>query len=376
MAGLLTNVDPDGLLEYSVVFTDRSLNHMSENFQAVMKDLSGMLREIYNSHKVAIVPGGGTYAMEAVARQFGNQSKCLVIRNGWFSFRWNQIFETGDFYEDLTVVKARQKSNDSQSPFSPPAIDEVVSKILEKQPDVVFAPHVETSAGIILPEEYLRSVSEAVHKVGGIFVLDCVASGCAWVDMKSVGVDVLISAPQKGWSSTPSAGLVMLSEIAAKKIETTVSNSFSMDLKKWLGIMDTYLNGGHAYHTTMPTDSLKNFRDTMKETREFGFGKVECEQWRLGNGVRSMLSKQGLVSVAASGFEAPGVVVCYTDDINIQNGTKFKDNGLQIAAGVPLNCDEKEDFKTFRIGLFGLDKLYNVDGALDKLQSAVDKIFK
>ncbi len=375
MTGLLANVDPDGLLEYSVVFTDRSLNHMSENFQEVMKDLSEMLSDIYKSRKVAIVPGGGTYAMEAVARQFGNQSKCLVIRNGWFSYRWSQIFEAGDFYEDLTVVKARQKSNDSQSAFSPPSIDEVVSKILEKQPDVVFAPHVETSAGIILPDEYLRSVSEAAHKVGAIFVLDCVASGCAWVDMESVGVDILISAPQKGWSSTPSAGLVMLSEVAVKKIETTVSNSFSMDLKKWLGIMDTYLDGGHAYHTTMPTDSLKNFRDTMKETKEFGFSKVESEQWRLGSGVRGMLSQKGLVSVAAKGFEAPGVVVCYTDDINVHNGKRFKDNGLQIAAGVPLNCDEKEDFMTFRIGLFGLDKLYNVDAALDTLQSAVDKVF-
>ena len=376
MAGLRAEIDPDGLLEYSVVFTDRSLNHMSQNFQEVMKDLSGMLGEVYNSHKVAIVPGGGTYAMEAVARQFGNQSKCLVIRNGWFSYRWSQIFEAGDFYENLTIVKARQKSNDSQSSFSPAEIDDVVSKILEKEPDVVFAPHVETSAGIILPEEYLRSVSEAVHKVGGIFVLDCVASGCAWVDMKNVGVDVLISAPQKGWSSTPSAGLVMLSEIAVEKIGTTVSNSFSMDLKKWLGIMDTYLNGGHAYHTTMPTDSLKNFRDTMKETRDFGFNKVKSEQWRLGNGVRSMLSEKGLVSVAAQGFEAPGVVVCFTDDVNIHNGTKFKENGLQIAAGVPLNCDEREDFMTFRIGLFGIDKLYNVDAALDRLQNAVDKVFE
>ena len=375
MAGLNDDVDPEGLLEYSVVFTDRSLNHMSKSFQNVMKDLSSMLKEVYNADKVAIVPGGGSYAMEAVARQFGNEKKCLVVRNGWFSYRWSQIFEAGDFCEELFVVKARQETNENKSPFAPANVEDVVAKILENSPDVVFAPHVETSAGIILPEEYLSRVSEAVHKVNGIMVLDCIASGCAWVDMRKTGVDVLISAPQKGWSSTPSSGLVMMSERASEKMENSVSNSFSIDLKKWLEIMAAYENNGHAYHTTMPTDSLKNFRDTMIETKKFGFKKVEEEQWRLGNEVRDMLSRKGLISVAAKGYEAPGVVVSYTDDTDVHNGKKFRDKGIQIAAGVPLKCDEKEDFMTFRIGLFGLDKLYNVDAALERLNKVVQEVF-
>ena len=375
MSALLDTVDPDGLLEYSVVFTDRSLNHMSKKFQGVMNDLSSILKEVYNTDGVALVPGGGTYGMEAVARQVAVNKHALVIRNGYFSYRWSQIFESGNFTKKTTIIKARQIGNEETSPFAPAPIDEIITKIKETKPDVVFAPHVETSAGVLMPKAYLESISKAAHEVGAIFVLDCIASGCAWVDMKATGVDILISAPQKGWSSTPSSGLVMMSERASERMENSVSNSFSIDLKKWSEIMVSYENNGHAYHTTMPTDSLKNFRDTMIETKKFGFRKVEEEQWRLGNEVRGMLSRKGIISVASKGYEAPGVVVSYTDDLDIHNGKKFRDEGIQIAAGVPLKCDEKEDFMTFRIGLFGLDKLYNVDAALERLNKAVKKIF-
>ncbi|WP_282605836.1 aminotransferase class V-fold PLP-dependent enzyme [Pelagibius sp. Alg239-R121] len=374
MTGLLPNVDPDGLLEYSVVFTDRSLNHMSQSFQGVMNDISDTLRQVYNAHSVVVVPGGGTYGMEAVARQFAGDKKCLVIRNGWFSFRWTQIFEAGNIPSEAIVLKARQTEAGSQAPFAPAPIEEVVAKIQSEKPDFVFAPHVETSSGMILPDDYLRSVGEAVHAVGGLFVLDCIASGTIWVDMKDVGVDVLISAPQKGWSASPCSGLVMLSEEARERIDSTASSSFACDLKKWLQIMEAYVNGGHAYHATMPTDALAAFRDTMKETQEYGFDKVRAEQQELGDRVRALLAGKGFKSVAAPGFEAPGVVVSYTDDADIQNGKKFAAQGLQIAAGVPLQCDEPEDFRTFRLGLFGLDKLHNVDRSVASLDKALNQV--
>lgn len=374
MTGLLPNVDPDGLLEYSVVFTDRSLNHMSQSFQGVMRDISDTLKQVYTAHAVVVVPGGGTYGMEAVARQFATDKKCLVVRNGWFSFRWSQIFEAGNIPSETIVLKARQIEEGSQTPFAPVPIDEVVAKIHAEKPDMVFAPHVETSSGMILPDDYLRAVGEAVHAVGGLFVLDCIASGTIWVDMKDVGVDVLISAPQKGWSASPCSGLVMLSELARDRIEGTASSSFACDLKKWLQIMEAYLNGGHAYHATMPTDALAAFRDAMKETEAYGFDKVRAEQQELGDRVRALLAAKGFKSVAAPGFEAPGVVVSYTDDAEIQNGKKFAAQGMQIAAGVPLQCDEREDFRTFRLGLFGLDKLHNVDRSVESLDKALGQI--
>ena len=367
-------VDPDGLMEFSVVFTDRSLNHMSKVFQSVMTDISSMLKEVYNADAVALVPGGGTYAMEAVARQFGAGAHAFVVRNGWFSYRWSQIFEAGDFTAQTTVMKARQAGNDTRAPFAPAPIEDVTAAIREAKPDVVFAPHVETSAGIILPDDYITALAGAAHEVGAIMVLDCIASGCAWVDMKATGVDVLISAPQKGWSSTPSAGLVMMSDRAVARMAETTSNSFAVDLKKWHSIMQAYENGGHAYHATMPTDGLRAFRDTMLETREFGFVKLKEAQWALGNAVRAALAEKGIKSVAAEGFGAPGVVVSYTDDPNVQNGSKFVAEGMQIAAGVPLQCDEPADFRTFRIGLFGLDKLYDVQGALDRLLPVLDRV--
>ncbi|MBU2998455.1 aminotransferase class V-fold PLP-dependent enzyme [Roseovarius nubinhibens] len=374
MTALLDNVDPDGLLEFSVVFTDRSLNHMSAAFQQVMRDISGMLKDVYNADAVALVPGGGSYGMEAVARQFGHDAHALIVRNGWFSYRWSQIFEAGDFAAKTTVCMARQAGNDVTAPFAPAPIDEVVSKIRAEKPDVVFAPHVETSAGLILPEEYVTALAEAAHEVGALMVLDCIASGCAWIDMKKTGVDVLISAPQKGWSASPSAGLVMMSERALERLESSSSDSFAIDLKKWHAIMQAYENGGHAYHATMPTDALRAFRDTMVETRDYGFERLREAQWALGDGVRKMLAEKGIKSVAAEGFGAPGVVVSYTSDPEIQNGKKFAAEGMQIAAGVPLACDEPEGFRTFRLGLFGLDKLYDVPATLTRLKTVLDKV--
>ena len=374
MTALLDTVDPDGLLEYSVVFTDRSLNHMSKSFQKVMRDISDLLKDVYKADAVALIPGGGTYAMEAVARQFGTDAHALIVRNGWFSFRWSQIFDAGQFAADTTVCMARQSGNSPQAPFAPAPIEEVTAKIREAKPDVVFAPHVETSAGLILPDDYVTALAEAAHDVGALMVLDCIASGCAWVDMKETGVDVLISAPQKGWSASPSAGLVMLSDRAVERLEKTNSNSFAVDLKKWRDIMAAYENGGHAYHATMPTDALRAFRDTMLETRDYGFDKLCAAQWELGDGVRRMLADKGVQSVAADGFGAPGVVVSYTDDPDIQNGSKFAAEGMQIAAGVPLQCNEPEGFRTFRLGLFGLDKLYDVPGTLERLKTVIDRV--
>ncbi|HET6592622.1 MAG TPA: aminotransferase class V-fold PLP-dependent enzyme [Xanthomonadales bacterium] len=374
MPGLLPNVDPDGLLEYSVVFTDRSLNHMSKAFGGVMNDISTTLKRVYNAAAVAIVPGGGTYGMEAVARQFANGQNCLVIRNGWFSYRWSQILEAGDIASRTTVLKARRSGDGPQAPFAPAPIGEVTARIAAEQPAVVFAPHVETSSGMLLPDDYMRSVADAVHAVGGLFVLDCIASGDLWVDMQACGVDVLISAPQKGWSASPCSALVMLGEAALARIEQTRSSSFACDLRKWLEIMQAYERGGHAYHTTLPTDALKLFRDTMKETEAYGFDRVREEQLELGMRVRRLLASKGFPSVAAPGFEAPGVVVSFTGDPDIQNGRKFLEQGLQIAAGVPLMCDEGEGYRSFRIGLFGLDKLHHVDRTVAYLARALDQI--
>ncbi len=374
MSNPISSVDPDGLLEYSVVFTDRSLNHMSQSFQGVMNDISSTLKSVYNAEAIVVVPGGGTYAMEAVARQFATDKKCLVIRNGWFSFRWTQIFEMGSIPASSTVLKARRIEDGPQAPFAPAPIDEVVATIKSEKPDFVFAPHVETSSGIILPDDYMAAVADAIHSVGGLFVLDCVASGTIWIDMKAVGIDVLISAPQKGWSASPCSGLVMLGAEARQRIDQTTSSSFACDLKKWLQIMEAYENGGHAYHATMPTDALKVFCDTMKETQAYGFDKVRAEQQELGDKVRALMASRQIRSVAADGFGAPGVAVFYTDDPDIQNGKKFTAEGLQIAAGVPLQCDEPEDFKTFRLGLFGLDKLHNVDRTVDNLAKALEKV--
>ena len=374
MPGLLSNVDPDGLLEYSVVYTDRALNHMSRSFQGVMCGISGILKQVYAARSAVVVPGSGTFGMEAVARQFGTGKHCLVIRNGWFSYRWTQIFEMGGIPSQATVLKARRVAEGKQAAFAPPPLAEVLACIREQRPDVVFAPHVETSSGILLPDAYLRAVADAVHSVGGLFVLDCIASGAIWVDMTATGVDVLISAPQKGWSGSPCCAFVMLSPLARERIETTTSTSYACDLRKWLQIMEAYEAGGHAYHTTLPTDALTRTFAVMQETQACGFEKVRAEQQQLGDAVRAMLARKGFKSVAAPGFEAPGVVVSYTDDAGIQSGKKFIGEGLQTAAGVPLQCDEGADFSSFRIGLFGLDKLHNVERTVENLERALGQI--
>ena len=367
------HIDPEGLEEFSVVFTDRSLNHMSARFQQVMRDVSGWLREVYNGSAVALVPGGGTYAMESVAREFG-RGRALVVRNGFFSFRWSQIFDMGGFASEVEVAMARAAGNDPTSPFAPPPVGEVVAKIRETRPDAVFAPHVETASGIILPDDYIRQIGEAAREVGALFVLDCIASGTIWVDMAALSVDVLISAPQKGWSSSPAAGIVVLGPRAEERLADSTSNSFALDLKKWRAIMKAYEDGGHAYHATMPTDAILAFRDAMQETREMGLDAAKEAQWDLGRKVRAELAARGIRSVAAEGFAAPGVVVSYTDDPAIQNGAKFRTEGVQIAAGVPLQINEGEAFRSFRLGLFGLDKLKDVDGTVARLTRALDMV--
>lgn len=374
MTALRQDIDPNGLLEYSVVYTDRALNHMSKVFQQVMNDLSSNLKSVYNADAVAIVPGSGTYGMEAVARQLANDEDCLIIRNGWFSYRWTQILDKGKIAKSSTVLTANREEGDSPKPFAPVAIDEAVAKIKDTKPAIVFAPHVETSSGIILSEDYIKALAEAVHSVGGLLVIDCIASGCVWLDMKELGIDVLISAPQKGWSSTPGAGLVMLSDAAVQKVDSTESDSFSLDLKQWLNIMRAYENGGHAYHATMPTDSLRQFRDTVNEAKKVGFDKLCEAQWELGKRIRKVLAGKGIESVAAEGFEAPGVVVAYTDRDDMHKGSAFAEAGMQIAAGVPLQVGEPDNFKTFRLGLFGLDKLTDVDGAVQRFEKALDEV--
>ena len=376
MPGLLPHIDPDGLLEFSVVYTDRALNHMSKKFQGVMTDISAMLKDVYHADAAVFVPGSGSFGMEAVARQFADGQKVLVIRNGFFSFRWSQILEMGKLTApaNITVLKARRTSDGAQAPWVPAPIDEVVATIAREKPAVVFAPHVETASGMMLPDDYMRQVAEATHAAGGLFVLDCIASGAMWVDMKAIGVDVLVSAPQKGWSSSPAGAMVCLSERALKVMEGTTSTSFAADLKKWHQIMQAYENGGHAYHATLPTTALVELRDAMQETRDRGFATVREQQMALGQKVRALLTSRGMPSVAAEGFQAPGVVVSYTTDPDIQSGKAFIAQGLQTATGVPLMCDEPSDFRTFRLGLFGLDKWADVDRSVGQLSKALDAI--
>jgi aspartate aminotransferase-like enzyme len=374
MPGLLPNVDPDGLLEYSVVYTDRSLNHMSKKFQKVVQDITMVIKEVYNAHTCALVPGSGTFGMEAVARQFANNEKCLILRNGWFSYRWTQIFEMGNFAGELHVLKAQRQGSTKQSPFAPHPIEDVVALIKKEKPAVVFAPHVETSAGIILPDDYLKQVGQAVHSVGGIFVLDCVASGAMWVDMQACEVDIIISAPQKGWSSSPCCAMVAFSKLAREKMENTTSSSYANDLKKWTQIIEAYATTSFVYHTTLPTDALRILRDVMLETRAAGFAHLKAAQIEMGAKIRKLLIDHGFPSVAAQGYQAPCVIVSYTTDADVQSGKKFIELGLQTAAGVPLQCDEGPDYKSFRLGLFGLEKLQNVERSVRLFEEALVQI--
>ena len=376
MPGLLPDVDPDGLLEYSVVFSDRALNHMSQAFQRAMRDVSATLERVYQARSVALVPGSGTFAMEAIARQFATGKRCVVLRNGWFSYRWSQIFEMGSIPSQTRVLQARRTGGGAQAPFAPAPIAEVVATIEAFRPDFVFAPHVETASGILLPDAYVRDVARAAHDAGAMFVLDCIASGTLWVDMREAGVDILVSAPQKGWSSAAGFGIVMLGERARAAIDGTTSTSFACDLRKWLSMMEAYERGGHAYHATMPTDAIARLARAAKDTEDFGFERAKRAQQELGERVRRVLVDHGMPSVAAPGFQAPTVVVSYTDDPGIQSGAKFAQAGLQTAAGVPLQCGEGDDFRTFRLGLFGLDKLRDVERTVRTLDDALTRIGK
>lgn len=362
------------LREFSVVFTDRSLNSMSSSFQEVMCGLHEGLTDVYGAKSCVIIPGGGSYAMEAVARQFARNEKVLVIRNGWFSFRWTQIFDQGVTPTHAEIVKAQPDTDLADQQFSPAPIEDIVAMIKSTKPRLVVSPHVETSAGLLMPDDYLTQIAKAAHEVGAIFVLDCVASGALWVDMAKIGVDVLITAPQKGWTSTPCAGVVMLSEAAVARLDETQSDSFVLDLKKWHQIMSAYLNGGHAYHATMPTDGLSQFYDTLCEVKSFGYDRAKQAQIELGSRLRLLMEQRGYKSLAADGFKSPSVIVSHTERDDMKNGAAFAANGVQIAAGVPLECGESAAFKTFRVGLFGLDKLADIDGTISDFMQALDTV--
>ncbi|OSI30924.1 class V aminotransferase [Neisseria dumasiana] len=369
-----SDIDENGLLEYSVVYTDRALNHMSQKFQTALRYISATLKKVYNAEHVAVIPGSGSSGMEAVARQLARDEKCLIVRNGFFSFRWTQILEKGRIAADTKVLTAKQPADETQAPFAPAPIEEVCAEIAAYKPAVVFAPHVETASGIMLPDSYIQKLAEAAHAVGGLLVIDCIASGCIWLDMEKLGIDVLISAPQKGWSGSPCCGLVMLNEAAYAKVQATESDSFTLDLKKWLQIMEAFENGGHAYHATPPTDALLKLHDVMKEAEAVGFDKLKAAQTELGGKIRALLAEHGYPSVAAEGFEAPGVVVSYTTDTDIQSGKAFITRGMQIASGVPLQCSERGDFQTFRLGLFGLDKLQNIERTVQTFEEVLKTI--
>jgi aspartate aminotransferase-like enzyme len=374
MPGLLPDVDPDGLLEYSVVYTDRALNHMSAKFQRVMNELSAQLKQVYHARSVAIVPGGGTFAMEAVARQFATGQSVLVVRNGFFSYRWSQILQAGAIASEERVLSARPSSAEPRAPFAPAPLAEVSAEIERLRPAVVFAPHVETASGLVLPDDYLRGLARAVRSVDGLLVVDCIASGALFPSMAELGIDVLLSAPQKGWSASPCAGLVMLGERARERIDHTQSSSFACDLRKWLQVMEAYEAGGHMYHATMPTDSLARLNLALHESTAFGLEQLQSAQWQLGASVRAALEQAGFASVAADGFKAPSVIVSYADSAELATGKRFRELGLQVAAGVPLQCGEPASFQSFRIGLFGLDKLQHVDRTLETFQSALSRL--
>jgi len=364
--------------EYSVIYTDRALNLMSPPFQQVMRDLNDILKKTYQAHKVAIIPGSGTFGMEAVARQFATNEHVLVIRNGFFSYRWTQILDMGNIPASHSVCKAQVVTEQYQ--YGPPDVDTVVvPKIHEEKPAVVFLPHVETSTGMIVSNEYIQTIAQAIHQVGGLLVLDCIASGTVWINMQELGVDVLISAPQKGWSGPACCAMVMLSEKATMKMNETTETSFSLSLTKWCGIMDKYEGGAFAYHTTMPTDALREFHNVAIEMNNIGMESLCEAQKELGRKARQALQQRGLVSVAADGFDAPGVLVYYTPCAphHITSAVvsqRFKDQGLQIATGVPWQIDEPDNVQSFRIGLFGLDKLLRVDETVRILQDALDQV--
>lgn len=394
---LLGNKGPDanGRREFSVVYTDRSLNHMSDKFLGAMKDLHRSITTAFNARQLVVVPGSGTYAMEAVARQFvPHDGTAMVLRNGLFGHRWIQILEQGPCVATKPVVvsalKSEAKAADKQGgaaagaaaaiplcQFQPAPLNTVLERIAATKPKVVFASHVDTSCGVMLPDDYIRQVADAVHAVGGILVLDCIASGMLCPDTKALNVDVVVSAPQKAWTASPCCGLVLLNEGAEALLQSTNSSSFALDLKKWSGIMQNAVGGVPAYHCTMPTDALAGFRDVVvNELEPIGIKELERRQRELGARTRAMMKSKGFVSVAADGFGAPGVVVVHAPTEDFKSGKVFKEQNVQIAPGVPLFLEEGADYKSFRIGLFGLDKLANVDATVDSLSQIFDAVLQ
>ena len=338
----------------------------------IMNDIDSTMKEAYNATSTIVMPGSGSYGMEAVARQWATNKKVMVLRNGYFSYRWTDIFDQTGIPAETIVLKGVPADDSAQPQFKPHPIEDVVAAIKSEKPSVVFAPHVETSTGIILPDDYLRKISQAVHAHGGLFVLDCIASGTVWVDMKDTGVDCILSAPQKGWTGPACASLMMLSERGDHVTRNSTSTSMVINMRKWLEIMDAYNNGGFAYYTTMPTDALNLFRDAALETKELGFKKAADMAWELGNECRTMMKSKGLRTVSAPGYEAPGVSVWYTGEPDMFN--KFKSHGFQIAAGVPFMINEPPGNFTFRIGLFGLDKLQRKETTIKTLEKTLDRI--
>lgn len=378
----MSSKDMGPFSEFSVVYTDRALNSMSPPFVSTMQSINQTLKNTYNADKVVLIPGSGTYSMEAVARQFVKKgdNKPVVVRNGWFSFRWTELFESMGIGEDEHVYHVAdsevcEKSGHTQ--YRPKDIDVVVKSIHAEKPPIVCAPHVETSTGIMLTDEYIKQLSAAAHEVGALFVLDGIASGTCWIDMKDLGVDVFISAPQKGWSGPAAVGLAMMSENAYEKMMSgPESTSFCVNLRKWSGMMQLYEGGGFGYHTTMPTDAIRAFDEIAEKQKEIGLDKLCEAQYKMGWDARRMLESKGLTSVAQYPYQAPGVNVFYSPEGN-DNMTmvkKFKEVGMQIAAGVPWRIGEPDNLNTFRIGLFGIDKLTNVDKTVNTLENAIDYV--
>lgn len=369
--------DKDGLAEYSVVYTDRAVNHMSNKFQGTMNNLNSWLKEAYNAEATIMMPGSGTMGMEAVARQFANDKTAMVIRNGLFSMRWTQIFEQGKIPAKHIVHKARRVGEGAHAPFAPAPLEEVIASIKAEKPAVMMAPHVETSAGIILPDEYIMECAKAMHEVGGIFVLDGIASGCAWVDMKKLDIDAYITAPQKGWTGPACVGIVMLGERGLEHMKKTQSSSFIVDMNKWHAVMNAYIGGGHMYHLTMPTDALITFENIVRESREqIGLDVLEKKQWELGRRTVAALEAHGADIVAAEGFRAPSVVVAHTTRADIQNGSAFKACGMQVAGGVPLFIDEGDQYKSVRFGMLGIEKIMNGDATIATLEKTLEAVGK
>jgi aspartate aminotransferase-like enzyme len=371
--------------EYSVVYTDRVFNLMSPVFQEAMVTVSTELKACYKAAACVLIPGSGTYAMEAVARQFAWKKSVVIVRNGYFSYRWSDIMHVCELPAHETVIQAKPvDATEARPQLAPPSIESVVAAIREHKPALVCAPHVETSTGILLSKDYIRALSAATHEVGGLLCIDGIAAGMVWLDMVELGVDVYVTAPQKGWTGPACVGIAMLSEAGVKAAKHSQSNSFCCNLAQWLVVMDEYENKekkgpGFKYYTTLPTDAIMQFRDRILETKKIGYETTQKNMEELGRRVRAELAQRGFKSVAADGWGAPGVVVVYS---HIDGAVaKFKGAGLQIAGGVNWMLGQDKwahpidpTTATFRLGLFGIDKVQNVTECVTRLTKAVDSI--